>query len=246
MTATGFAAAEPGTAAHVFVDALDDRYVVDGPDGHHLERVRRLRAAEEITAADGGGRWRRYVVAGTAPGRVVLDAVSEPRWEPELRPGLALALALTKGGLDTVVARCTELGVARFEAVRTARSVARWDARRAAAAVTRLRTIAREAAAQCRRARLPEVAGVTDLAALASLADLVVAERGGAPASALGEPASGTWTVLVGPEGGFDARDHEVLGDRPRLAVGRYVLRAETAPVAVAAALAERMRPAPS
>ncbi|GIU88417.1 MAG: hypothetical protein KatS3mg009_2932 [Acidimicrobiia bacterium] len=245
MTGAGWAAAERGTVAHLFVASLDDRCTVDGPDGHHLQRVRRLRPGEEVTAADGTGRWRRYVVADVPPGRVVLDARAEVRAEPEVRPALALALALTKQGLDAVVAGCTELGVVRFEPVRAARSVVRWDDRRAQAAVARLRVIAREAAAQCRRARVPEVAPVADLADLAARRDLVVADREGVTASALAEPASGTWTVLVGPEGGLDAHEREVIGDRPRLAVGRHVLRAQTAPVAVAAALAERARERP-
>ncbi len=43
---------------------------------------------------------------------------------------------------------------------------------------------------------------------------------------------------MVGPEGGLTAEEHTLLGDPPRLAVGPHVLRAETAALAVAAALA--------
>jgi len=200
-----------------------------------------LRAGEALTAADGTGAWRRYVVTGVDSGRLDLQATAPSRVEPELVPPIGLAVALTKGGLDQVVARATELGVARVEPVRTRRSIVRWDAARAAAAVVRLRAIAREAAAQSRRARLPEIAPVADLADLAGRPGLVIADRAGMPAHALPAPGPHGWTVLVGPEGGFDPADLEAFPDSvPRLAVGPHVLRAETAPPAVVAALRSR------
>ena len=69
---------------------------------------------------------------------------------------------------------------------------------------------------------------------------LVVADRGGVPAHELAAPVGGSWLVLVGPEGGFDARERELLAAAPRLTIGAHVLRAETAAVAVAAVLASR------
>src|SRR5262245_57775535 len=138
----GSAADEPA-AAHCFVTVLDTAVTVDGADGHHLQRVRRLRGGEIVTAADGDGRWRRYVVAGAEPGRLLLRADSEITCEPEPIPGVSVAVALTKGAkLETVVAQLTELGVRRVEPVRARRSVVRWDDARATAAVDRLRAVA--------------------------------------------------------------------------------------------------------
>ena len=145
-------AAAQDAAAHTFVAALDDSLEIAGADGHHLQRVRRLRAGEHVTAADGAGGWRRYEIEAIEPGRLHLSARGERRRDPELVPGVALAVALTKAGaLDTVVARCTELGVARITPVRTRRCVVQWDAAQAQRAVERLRKVAREAAAQSRR-----------------------------------------------------------------------------------------------
>src|SRR5262249_10461928 len=122
----GCAADEPA-AAHCFVAALDTAVTVDGPDGHHLQRVRRLRVGEVVTASDGDGCWRRYVVAGAEPGRLLLRAESDVTREPEATPAVSVAVALTKGAkLETVVAQLTELGVRRVEPVRARRSVVRW------------------------------------------------------------------------------------------------------------------------
>ena len=109
----------------------------------------------------------------------------------------------------------------------------------------RLRVAAREAAAQCRRARLPRIEPVVDLGTLAGRADLprpdlVVADRDGGSLADLGEPASGTWTVVVGPEGGLEPAELDALRDAPRLCLGPHVLRAETAPIAAVALLLSR------
>jgi 16S rRNA (uracil1498-N3)-methyltransferase len=53
-------------------------------------------------------------------------------------------------------------------------------------------------------------------------------------------PPDGEWVVAVGPEGGFDAEELRAFGPAPRLAVGPFVLRAETAAIAAAAALTTR------
>lgn len=233
---------ETSATAHVFVDALDDECVVSGPDGHHLQRVRRVNAGEHLTAADGTGAWREYDVVAAGAGGLRLAASGPRREEPVFRPTVALAVALTKGGLDTVAARATELGMARLVPVATRRSVVRWDERRADAAVQRLRKIVREAAAQSRRARVPVVDQPVAVAALAGTPGLVIADPAGVHAAELALPPGGEWTVLVGPEGGLAPEDLAPLdgagaGPVPRVALGPHVLRAETAPLAAVAVL---------
>ena len=232
--------ADVDATAHVFVERLDDDVRVEGEDGHHLARVRRVRAGETITAADGFGRWRVYRVHSNVQGPgVALHAESDIRHETPLQPILTVACALTKGERpELVVQKLTELGVDAVYLVRAARSVVRWDASREAGALDRLRRVAREAAAQCRRARLPVIDGPMPTGELRTAAGLLVADRGGVAATRV--PLADTWTVAVGPEGGWDDAELLGFGAAPRLSVGPFVLRAETAAIAAAAALAER------
>ena len=174
-----FAARYPATA-HTFVGALDEDVTIDAEAGHHLSRVRRLRGGEAVTAADGDGRWRPYTVVGVRPGAVDLHAEGAPVVEPRLEPRLVVAFALTKGAKpDLAVQKLTELGVDGVTLLSTRRSVPRWDETREEAAVARLRRIAREAAVQCRRARLPEIDGVRPATELRGRAGLVVADPAG-------------------------------------------------------------------
>jgi 16S rRNA (uracil1498-N3)-methyltransferase len=236
----GWPAAE-NADAHVFVERLDDRCEITGSDGHHLQRARRIATGEAVTAADGAGAWRRYEVVASAGGRLPLAARTAVRAEPAVVPAIDLALALTKGGIDAVVARVTELGVARITPLLTRRTVVRWDATKTAQAVERWRGIAREAAAQSRRARLPVIAEPASVETLVGRDDVVVAERAGAHPSDLAIPTGGTWTVAVGPEGGFAPEELDALSSAPRLRLGPYTLRAETAPVAAVAVLMARI-----
>lgn len=244
--AAGWAAACPATA-HVFLEALTDRARVEGDDGHHLARVRRVRAGETVTAADGSGAWRSYVVTGvdtaTRGAALELTATGGVRVEPQWSPRLEVAFALTKGAKpETVVQQLTELGVDRIRPVRARRSVVRWDAARADSAVARLRKVAREAAMQCRRARVPVVDAPVDLAELSGRPGLVVGDPAGESPIRLPAPGAAGWLVVVGPEGGLEPGEIEQLGPVERVAVGPHVLRAETAAVAVAAVLTVQRR----
>ena len=229
-------AAGVAAAAHVFVDSLDDRLDVGGPEGHHLARVLRLRAGEAVTVADGRGTWRPYDVAAVTPEGVRLEAAAPPATEPRPEPRLAIAFALTKGDKpELTVQKLTELGADRILPVLAERSVARPAADRAAALSTRWRRIALEAARQCRRARLPEIADPAPLSGLAGHPGLVVAEWGGGPAAAVANPPGGELLVVVGPEGGLTDRELASLRPWARLGLGPHVLRAETAALAAAA-----------
>jgi len=221
-------------AAMVFV-ADPAAPVVDHDDMHHLLDVLRLRPGELVIAADGSGRWVPCRVAASAPAGgsrradptslLVPDgpAVVDPYPAPEV----TVAFAPTKGDRPEWVAqKLTELGVDRIVPLRTSRSVVRWEGDRAVKSVERLRRVVREAAGQCRRARLPEVTGVCRLEEVAAIvgAPLTLADAGGGP------PGLDRSVLAVGPEGGWDPAERDSFG--PTVGLGATVLRAETAAVA--------------
>jgi 16S rRNA (uracil1498-N3)-methyltransferase len=231
-------AASASPVAHVFVEGLSDSVDLGGPEGHHLARVLRLRVGEVVTAADGRGRWRPYVVSAVSGAGVRLEARGSGGTEPVLEPMLAVAFCLTKGDKpDFTVQKLTELGVDRMLPVLSARSVSRPEGARAEAAVGRWRRVALEAARQCRRSRLPDISRISPLAALSGHPGLVVADLGGHAPSALGVPPGGELLLVVGPEGGLAREEVEALHPWARVGLGPLVLRAETAAVAAAAAL---------
>ena len=210
--------------ALAFVDDLDQPEL-NRDDHHHLSRVLRLAPGTVIALADGAGRWRAAHLAERP------QPCGPVHHDPAPTPALTVAFAPVKGERpEWVVQKLTELGVDRIVPFLAERSVVRWDAERGARQVARWRKVAREAAMQCRRTRLPEVAALADTAAVAALPGASRADRDGEPPS-LARPA-----LLVGPEGGWSPAERALLAGATRL--GEHVLRAETAAVAAGAVLA--------
>ena len=235
---TGYCAAAPA-AAHVFVDELADDITIAGDDGHHLQRVRRLRPGEALTVSDGLGAWRLAEVRDIGDGTLHVTCNGPLVHEPELVPRLVVAFAPAKGDqAGAVVHQLVELGADAVMPITLRRSVARVDGPRGDRALARMMRVVREAAMQSRRARLPEVLAPEPLTELARHPGVVVATVDGAPAATVAATPVAEWLVVVGPEGGFDPDEREVLVKAASLAVGPHVLRAVTAPVAAAAALA--------
>ena len=226
-------------AAQVLVDDLAAPGL-GTDDAHHLGRVLRLRPGAEVCATDGQGGWRSTTFAGGDR----LDPAGDVHQEPRPEPLLTVAFAPVKGDRpELVVQKLTEVGVDRIVPLVTARSVVRWDADRAAKQMERLRRVAQEACAQCRRLWLPEVGlGGTGADGPVTPADLL-AELG-ADGTVLGEPgggalATGDRTVLVGPEGGWAPEElAEAAGaGAGTRTLGPHVLRAETAAIVAGALL---------
>ena len=212
--------------------------VIDGPDGHHLQRVRRLAVAETIVIADGSGDWYPSQVVEVGDGTLTVSRVGAVRREPRPSPRITVAFAPAKRDHGAEVVRhLVELGVDRVIPLITRRGVVRWDGPRGDKAWTRLSHAIRDAAMQSHRARLPVLDRPVDVGQLAHEPGLLVADRTGILISELELGAADEWVVLIGPEGGFDRAERTMLESARRVRVGPHILRSVTAPVAVAAAL---------
>lgn len=218
--------AATGARAHTFVDDLD-ALILSDTDRHHLERALRLAPGDPVTVADGTGAWRvcRF---GTAAG---LEPDGAIHHVPLPDPPITICFAPVKlERPEWVVQKLTEAGVDRIIPFISDRSVVRWDAPKAARQHQLLRSVATEAAMQCRRVRLPEVSALTDFAEVAALPGATMAERLGPPPT-LERP-----VILVGPEGGWSPEER--AAGVPLVGLGPHVLRAETAAVAAGLLLA--------
>ncbi len=231
-------AARAAAAAQVFVD--DPAVPVLGEaEAHHLAKVLRLRRGEEIIVGDGRGGWARSQWEGdgtVSPLRhgAGVGGDGSVQHEGRVEPLLTVAFAPTKGERpEWVVQKLTELGIDWIVPLISERSVVRWSGTRGAATVDRLRRVAREAAAQCRRVWLPEVGDTVRFADLPSLGgpgEVVLAQLSG------DRPTVAQRVVAVGPEGGWSTE--ELGSGLPTVGFGLSVLRAETAAVTAGALMA--------
>ena len=130
--------------------------VLGADDRHHLERVLRLRAGDPLTICDGEGRWRDCRFDKDL--EVVGEVFDVPAPNGEVTVGFSM---LKAGRPELVVQKLTELGVDRILPLLAERSIVRWDADKCATQHQRFLRVAREAAMQSRRVRLPVVEAIT-------------------------------------------------------------------------------------
>jgi 16S rRNA (uracil1498-N3)-methyltransferase len=226
-----------------------EELLVDGAEGRHAVDVLRLAAGERVKVGDGRGVVAEGDVVDAGPSGLRVRVVARHE-VPAPSPELVLVQALPKGDRGPLaVELATELGVDRIVPWTAARCVTRWRDERADKGVARWRSVARAAAKQSRRPRLPEVTdpvSTREVCGLLGDADLAVVlhEQAREPLARLAVPSSGTVVVVVGPEGGLT--DGEVVafraaGARP-VRLGPEVLRTSTAGAAALAALSVRSR----
>ena len=224
----------------VLVDSLDETTLVTGPEAHHLRDVLRVKVGAAVEAFDGRGSYARGEVVAADKDGVTLRLQEPKRSGSEVEQDVTLAVALLKGDkLVDVVRPATELGVNRFVTFVSTNC----DARELSSVkLSRLRRVAQEAARQSGRSVVPEVEAPVDFGALDLDGTVVVGDP--AASSGLAEHLDGLLsaaqvTFVTGPEGGLTESEVLSLVEAGALGVrlGPRVLRADTAPVAMAAAL---------
>lgn len=217
--------------------ALDrDEVPLDAGAAHHLKDVLRLPEGELLELCDGAGvRARGELRAG----RIVVVERDPPR--PRPRCEVTVLQGWAKGEkMDRVVRPVAELGALRFVPVHTARSVPKGGGK-----PDRWRAIAEDALRVSGRAYRMRVEAPQRLADLASAPadpnrlDVVFDGRGDEALADLPATPPAAARLLVGPEGGFEASELDVLRGRGFRVVrlGAANLRTETAAPAALAAL---------
>jgi 16S rRNA (uracil1498-N3)-methyltransferase len=230
----------PRSTPRLFVGTPLDaglRLPVDGASANYLLAVMRVRDGDPVKLFDGAsGEW--LAIARDIRKRDLVLEVAEQLRPLEPVPDLWLCAApIKKGRIDWVAEKACELGVARLVPVLTRRTIIdRLN-------LERLRANMVEAAEQCGRTALPELAEPAKLAALlrdwpAERTLFFADEAGGVPAIEAMRARPGPAAILIGPEGGFDDAEREAVKALPQalgIALGPRILRADTAAAAAVA-----------
>ena len=221
-------------------------FVLDGDEGRHAARVKRLGVGEALLVSDGRGTVLRCVVAAVQGDGLRL-IVGSRTFEPAADPRLVVVQALPKGDRgELAVEMMTELGVDEIVPWAAARSITLWDkGARGTKALARWQRTAQEAAKQSRRAWVPQVAALASTASLLGRLDgaLVLHEAADVPLASVDLPASGELALVVGPEGGVsdDELARFTAAGATAVRLGALVLRTSTAGPAALAALSVRL-----
>lgn len=227
-----------------------ERWVsIEGDDAHHIHRVLRMRTGERIVVTDGCGcdYPGEVMRVGSDLVRVRLGEPSPSAGEPCVR--ITLFQGLPKADrMDWVAQKAAEIGIIEVVPVPMERSVATLTSAKAASRGARWQRIARSAAQQAARGRVPLIAQP------ASLQDALERWRRNAPeglllvpweeehACSIGRilrsaPYADSVGIVIGPEGGMTEAEIELVrryGGQV-CTLGPRILRTETAGLVVAA-----------
>ena len=223
-----------------------------GADAHHLSRVMRGKLGDTVILCDGNAVEYTATITGFGPETVEFSV--EPGYPSAAEPSVEVTLFVgypKQDKLEQVIRHGVELGCTHFVPFFSRYCVA--APKKEEQKNERYNRIALEAAKQCGRGVLPDVAlPLPNFGALCrSLEgyDLVLFcyELGGAPLRQLladAQPADGQRlkiALITGAEGGFAAEEAEMAAKAgaKTVGLGPRILRCETAPLAVLSAMRE-------
>jgi len=224
------------------------RVSLEGGAASQITRVLRGRPGDNVIVLDGSGLEYRVVLRSVSTEQVIGDVVESGLCEGE--PGIEITLyqAIIKGDkFEYVLQKGTELGVSAFVPMICERSIPnarKWSDGR----YERWRTIVREAAEQSGRGRVPQVGTAIELreACKNHVGPGMIPweKRDDSIRQALGRIKDQGTTpdrigIFIGPEGGL-TREEVDLARAESIApitLGRRILRAETASLAVISAV---------
>ncbi|MFT9848622.1 16S rRNA (uracil(1498)-N(3))-methyltransferase [Aneurinibacillus sp. REN35] len=228
-----------------FVDPsqMDEQFVtITGDDVNHIVRVMRSRPGDEVICCSGLGRDVRGAIDVIESDHVRVRILEEGLANRELPVQVTIAQGLPKGDkMELVIQKGTELGAFSFCAFTSMRTVVKLDDKKEKKRIERWQKIAKEAAEQSHRSRVPDVMNVLSWRELLASAPrfhyalfAYEKEEMATLRRALSSvPAGSTILLVIGPEGGFDEKEvaeAEAAGF-VSVSLGRRILRAETAPL---------------
>ena len=226
----------------------DKKIIVKDPDEfQHLAAVLRLKVGDPLEIVNGRGWLACGIIEEISRSSAVIS-VREMSFVPRA-PGPVLTLACAipkKAKFETVIEKCTELGVDRIVPLITERTAFSLDGERAEKRAVRFFRVVVNAAKQCKRLWFPEIraalpfeTAIQELAVPEAVLFIPWLEGERMPLSqALAAKAGMKHAIFfIGPEGDFTPDEVKLAMDAGAVPVslGKNVLKVDTAAIAVVA-----------
>ena len=219
-----------------FIDNITEEVALTGDEYKHARNVLRLDVGDEVTLLDGSGMEYAAIVARVEKGSLILHVAGSRPSDREPRADVYRLIGALKGDkTELVVQKAVELGANKVGVFSSRYCAAYMNENK----LERLNRVAREAAKQCMRARVPEVVYFDTLEGALSSAEGYVHKMFACEFIAKSEgdiaDMGPSYALVVGSEGGFTeeefeaARQHGFAG----VSLGKRILRAETAAISL-------------
>lgn len=223
---------------------MDSTIEIIGNDVKHIKDVVRIKIGENIEISSEGTTYLCQVES-ISKDKIVSIILDKEKGTHESPVDIVLYQGLAKGSkMDTIIQKCTEIGVKEFYPVSTFRSIVKInDIKKEQSKVARWNGIAEEAAKQSKRDILPKVQSIISFNELLDLLknekNIIVPyedEKANTMRSKLKRVEDGKIHIIIGPEGGFEPDEIEKLKSigGEIITLGPRILRTETAGIVAA------------
>lgn len=222
----------------------NDLVMIEGSDVNHIRNVLRMKGGEKVRISSTSGRNFFGTIDRITESVVEVHITEETASDTELPCRIVLFQGLPKNDkMELIVQKAVELGAAEVIPVAMKNCVVKLDAKKAAAKTARWQEIAKSAAKQSKRSRIPAVrepVNYREAVALAEELDVVLLpyenERGMTATREVMEhivPGQSVG-IFIGPEGGFDPSEIALAKEKGMhlVSLGKRILRTETAGLA--------------
>lgn len=229
----------------LFIDFVpQDKVILNEEQSRHIAKSLRMRKGDMLTLTCGDGNDYGCIIEDINCGQVTLCVCYKQANNSEPSVTVTLFQGVPKGDkMEDIIQKCTELGITSIKPVLTHRAVSRPDKKSAEKKLARYRKIALEAAQQSGRGIVPEICEMETLtqAIKKDNSDLKIIfyEGGGKPLSEIINKNVKSVSIYIGPEGGFEKEEVELVKNCGGIAatLGKRILRTQTAPVAALTAI---------
>ena len=222
-------------------EPIEGRFTVTGDDMHHLVRVVRIKKGEIIRVSTAAGNNYLCAVSDILDKELLVD-VNEQVNSTELSNYIYLFQAIPKGDkMETIIEKTVELGVYEIIPVQMKNCIVKLDDKKKKNKLSRYQTVALTAAKQSKRSIVPAIHDVLsfkeamEYAANLDLLLLPYESKNGMKDTydvINGLQKGQSVGIFIGPEGGFDESEIELVKDKCKLiSLGRRILRTETAAI---------------
>jgi len=218
--------------------------IVDQSEIHHLKNVLRMKTGQEISIFNGNGQEGIAKIISVNTDRIEIK-IEEVLKVKENKFSISLACAIPKKSkFESIIEKTTELGVDEIIPLRTKRTEVVYTKEKLIKKTERFRTVAVNAAKQCKRSTIPTIHPVTDFSDLISgLKDNVAfipcleGKRKNIHNALKDIKPNKKILFIIGPEGDFTPEEINLAkkaGCIP-LSLGDTVLKVDTAAISVVA-----------
>lgn len=215
-----------------------ENLIITGEDVKHISKVLRMGVGDEITCCDGQGNDYKARIASLGT-EISCEIVEKQKCNTESNIHVILIQGVPKASkMDYIIQKTTELGICEIYPCELSRCVSKIEGDKK---ISRWQKISEEAAKQSGRGIIPKIHNPISISKAVevlkscdvSFVPYECEEEKFLKPLLKSAKSPKTVAFMIGPEGGFDKSEIEMLDGISAISLGKRILRTETAGEAV-------------